>query len=692
VYAPAFVRARQVRAARAAESGVVIALRRLAAGLMLGIAGLCAARAEADELHLIPRPARLAVVQGCRGPALGAGLTVPAALDRGARELVDERWRALGIPSLRSAARPRVSVAIAGGAPEAYRLTIGARGVRIAASDGDGVIHAFATLAQLARPAALGYELPCVEIADAPALRWRILSDDISRGPLPTMRYFKERIRTIAAFKMNGYSPYMEGVVVDPKHPLPAPLDGLTPSELSELAAYAARFHVAFIPEQQTFAHMHGVLRWERYAGLAELPHGYLLSPANPESEAYVRDAIDTMLAAVPHPRFFHIGSDEPSDLGRGQSRALVEAQGDGPVYARHVAETARYVMRSGARPLVWDDALSRHPELFAALPKELVFVNWHYGTEPTYAPYIKRIADGGFEQFVSPGANNWNELFPDLDIALPNEARFIGEGKAAGVLGLFQTVWHDDGETLFEATWYPVLYAAANAWETESVPPARYAADFPAAFFGSDDARYADDIAALAAARTLLHRSGEADSGDYLFWSDPLDAAFRGRVEPRVDLPAVRLSAERAIAHLRLSSPPLHPNAARVMALAARRYDTLARGLQIADEARTYYQDALAQADGKHDALVYRGLFVTKYLFWEMRDAYLELEPLVQQAWRYENRESRLTSVLARYDIAARRAIERADRVDRETHERYVRHLPLRPFDEVLGLSGTAP
>ena len=68
-----------------------------------------------------------------------------------------------------------------------------------------------------------------MRIADRPALRWRILSDDVSRGPLPTMRYFEERIRTIAAFKMNGYSPYMEHVFVSPTDPLPAPLDGITP-------------------------------------------------------------------------------------------------------------------------------------------------------------------------------------------------------------------------------------------------------------------------------------------------------------------------------------------------------------------------------------------------------------------------------------------------------------------------------
>ena len=117
------------------------------------------------------------------------------------------------------------------------------------------------TLAQM--PTRMGGEwrVPCARIEDRPALEWRILSDDVSRGPLPTMRYFKERIRTIAAFKMNGYSPYMEQVFVSPTDPLPAPLDGITPAQLRELAAYARQFHVALIPEQQTFAHMHNTLR-----------------------------------------------------------------------------------------------------------------------------------------------------------------------------------------------------------------------------------------------------------------------------------------------------------------------------------------------------------------------------------------------------------------------------------------------
>jgi hypothetical protein len=631
----------------------------------------------------MPRPAHVAGRVGCHGPAPQLLL---ASSRRGAGyDLLRERWHALGIaaPQTRTAAQLVTLARDAALGAQAYRLAVDPRGVRIVASDADGEFYAWTTLAQLATKSGADWSLPCVAIDDAPAMRWRILSDDVSRGPLPTMRYFRERIRTIASFKMNGYSPYMEHVFADPKHPLPAPLDGITPAQLRDLDAYSRRFHVAFIPEQQTFAHMHGTLRYERYAPLAELPHGFLISPANPAGEAYVRDLISDELAVVPHPPFFHIGSDEPSDLGRGASAALVAAQGEGAVYARHVLDTAAFVAAHGPRPLLWDDAVSAHPELFAQLPKSLVFVNWHYRQEKTFVPYIERIRQAGFEQLVAPGADNWNQFYPDLDVALGNIARFTTEGKNAHVLGLFQTVWHDDGETLFEATWAPVLYAAASAWESGTVDRARFLADFPGAFFGSGDAGFASDLEDIAAAQAPLREAAGYGGSDALFWADPFAPGAAGALSGDA-LATLRLKAEAALAHLRLAPPPpLHAAAARTLFLAARRYDALGRDLQIAKEARDYYDDARANA-GLHENYASRGLSVAKYLFWEERDTMLELEPLVRAAWEYENRPSHEASVLERYHLAADRAIERADRIAGAARA-YENGTALPAFDQLL-------
>lgn len=628
--------------------------------------GMLAALALAS-IHVMPRPASIDP-----GPCRTAPLpSLAGHLDPAARAEVLERWNALRIVVPSDAAAPLVRHD--GTLPaQGYRLTIDAHGVRIASAGGDGTFYAWMTLAQLPVKTRAGWRLPCVRIVDAPKLRWRILSDDVSRGPLPTMRYFKERIRTIAAFKMNGYSPYMEHVFLSPTDPLPAPLDGITPAQLHELATYAARFHVTFIPEQQTFAHMHNTLRIERYASAAEFPHGFLISPGSATGAAYLARIIGEERAAVGPVPFFHIGSDETATLGKGRTANYVAAHGGrSAVFAAHVRAMAKLV--APARVMLWDDAIEHDPSIMKRLPKNAVIVNWHYDSRPSFLPAIRTIAAGGFDQMVAPGANNWNEIFPDLHTALPNERRFITQGIEAHVFGLFQTVWNDDGETLYEATWYPVLYAAATAWGGGRAADA-VAADFPSAFFGVNDPKYERDELTLGGMDARM-----PGPSDKRFWGDPFNA-FDASLMEKVDLRGLRLAAEHVEMDLIGAHPPLHAHAARVMLLAAMRYDALGRRYQIAREVRQYYDDAKT-----HPADAERDLFWCKYWFWEQRDTDERLAPLYAQAWRYESRPGHLASNLERYHLDAQVAIERADAIDRVTYEDYERTKTLPPLATVL-------
>lgn len=609
-----------------------------------------------------------------------------AGFDAGARAEIDERWGALGIGALKTAASGKGAISVrydSSLAPQAYRLTVRDGRASIESAGAAGAFYAAMTLAQLPARSNGSWIVPCVRIEDRPALPWRILSDDVSRGPLPTMRYFQERIRTIAAFKMNGYSPYMEHVFVSPTDPLPAPLDGITPEQLHALSLYAARFHVAFIPEQQSFAHMHNTLRVERYAGAAELPHGFLMAPNVTLSNDYLERIVAQELAAVGRPPFFHIGSDETATLGLGQTQAYVAQRGRSQAYADHIVAMNHFIAPSGARIMLWDDGIESDPGIMKLIPKTAVVVNWHYGNEPTFEPYIQTIARGGFEQMVAPGASNWNEIFPAIDTALGNERRFINQGKAASVLGLFQTVWHDDGETLYEATWFPVIYAAAAAWEGGDVDPQRFASDFPSAFFGADDATYGADANDLGAILRRLEPANYAyGQTDGLFWADPFDAAAAGQAA-QADLSAVRLAAESVEQDLYDKRPPLHANAAFVMFLAARRYDALGRKFQIGAEVRDMYADALAHAASDRDRTL-RDLFWSRYWMWELRDAYEDLTPLYERAWSYESRAGHLASNLERYHLAAQKAIEYADAFYRVTQQ-YAHGGTLPPLDRVL-------
>jgi hexosaminidase len=637
----------------------------------------------AAMLHLVPQPAH---VQSLPCPSPNAPpRTVSAGFDPGARAEIDERWTALHIGALQAVPPGEAAIVVRRDpslAPQAYRLTVGQGRALIESSSQAGAFYAAMTLAQLPVHSRNGWTMPCLRVDDRPALQWRILSDDVSRGPLPTMQYFEERIRTIAAFKMNGYSPYMEHVFVSPTDPLPAPLDGITPAQLHALALYAARFHVALIPEQQTFAHMHNTLRIERYAGAAELPHGFLLAPNVELSSEYLSRIIAQELAAVGRPPFFHVGSDETATLGLGQTQTYVAQHGLSAVYADHIVAMNQLIAPSGARIMLWDDGIEKDPGILKLIPRSAVIVNWHYGVQASYEAYIRTIAGGGFEQMVAPGASNWNEIFPAVSTALTNERRFINEGKAAHVLGLFQTVWHDDGETLYEATWYPVLYAAAAAWETGDVAPERFAADFPSAFFGVDDGSYSTDANQLGEILRRLEPPQSYEPTDALFWADPFDEQARPALSSE-ELRSVRLAAESVEEDRYFARPPLHANVAFVMFLAARRYDALARKFQIAAEVRAMYADAVAHARDDRTTTL-RDLLWCRYWMWELRDAYEELAPLYARAWRYESREGHLASNLERYHLAAQQAIERADAFDRATQS-YLRGEPLPALDAVL-------
>ncbi|GAC1572595.1 MAG: hypothetical protein NVS3B7_03380 [Candidatus Elarobacter sp.] len=669
----------------------------LVAVVLAGSIPLASASAAASPA-LVPQPRSVTAVPCAKPLALNRPLRFPPGVDAGGFDLLRERWRALGIPPPVVSASTGADVRIDGAAPRndgperGYRLDVGTAassrglrgsfdGVRITRlrdAGGADEFDALMTLAQLPERRGGGWAIPCVAIEDAPAMPWRVVSDDVSRGPFPTMAYAKERIRTLASLKIDGWSPYLENVVIDPRAPFVASPDGWTPAQLRELARYARRFHVTFIPEQQTFAHMHESLKWEQLAPLAELPHGYLLAQSDPRTYAYLEPLVKSVVDATAPVPFVHLGSDEPIDLGRGRTPRTPQ------VFADHVKRVASYLAGSGARPMIWDDAIQQDRTILELIPKDTVIVTFHYGAEKTYRPYIDTVANAGFGQMIAPGAANWNEIYPDLATSYANVARFAADARGArGMLGMFMTVWHDDGETLFEATWPSVAYAAATAWQPAPVDDAAWHRTFARAFFGSDDPRYADDLDALQAVRPLI-RTTPSDPPDYLFWRDPFDPRVQDRAKT-IDLALLRTRSETALQHLWDARPPLHAHAIAAMKLGALRYDQLGRRLQIGKEAHDDYDDGRAYATKPGVSQVYRSLGIAKYLCWEMRNALAGIEPLYAASWRYESTESGLERMRAHYRVAEDDAQRCADRIDGVMREDYLRKAVVPPWDEVM-------
>ena len=164
-------------------------------------------------------------------------------------------------------------------------------------------------------------------------MKYRGLDDDLSRGPVTTLEFEKKLIRTIAAYKINLYSPYFEHTADYASNPLIAPPGGgISAADAAALVAYAKPYHVTIVPEQEAFGHLHNALLWEQYQPLAETPHGAVLAPGQPGSIALIKQEFTELAAEYPGP-FLHIGADETVDLGLGQTKADVDARGLGPVY-----------------------------------------------------------------------------------------------------------------------------------------------------------------------------------------------------------------------------------------------------------------------------------------------------------------------------------------------------------------------
>ena len=143
-------------------------------------------------------------------------------------------------------------------------------GLVITANTASGIFYALQTVKQLIvndGPAAI---LQIATIRDWPAMQYRGLHDDLSRGPIDTLDFQKKLIRTIAAYKENLYSPYFETTQEYPSNPMAAvPGASITPAEAEQLVAYAHQYHVTVIPEQEAFGHLRHMLTWEQYANAA---------------------------------------------------------------------------------------------------------------------------------------------------------------------------------------------------------------------------------------------------------------------------------------------------------------------------------------------------------------------------------------------------------------------------------------
>jgi hypothetical protein len=541
---------------------------------------------------------------------------------------------------------------------EGYVLQAEPGRIVVAANTAAGLFYGVQTLRQLVRASAGRVVCPAVGIRDWPAMRWRGVHDDVSRGPIPTLDFMKAQVRTLAEYKLNAFSLYMEHVFDYASDPLLAPKPGgITPDDIRELVEYARRFHVTVVPEQQAFGHLHHLLKYDVYADLAETPHGHVLTPTNPATYAFIERIYKELVPLFPGP-LFHIGADETFELGRGQTQALAQSEGLGKVYLDHLRRVNEIMQPYGKRLMFWGDIAIRYPELLRILPKTMIANAWGYGASPSFVKSIAPYRDAGLDVVVSPGASNWSRIFPDLNTAYVNIRNFVRDGQQLKALGMLNTTWDDDGEALFAMTWPAVVFGAACAWQPGETSIEEFGRRFDWAFFRSASNAFNDAVTELAATHKILSDAKVGGASDDAFWLDPFGQDWATYVEnARAVAKPLRLAAEHALELLyrNHASAPYHADTIDALVLAGKRLDTLGMKIEFMDEINQFYRRAYENLGSRSVVSQSLGEITgDNGRLADLRDATNEVRRMYERQWLQENRPYWLQNVLVRYDNLA--------------------------------------
>jgi hypothetical protein len=684
-----------------------------------------ASTSQAQTLHLIPIPRE---VRAANVLPLASGLRINCQAPCDAQDLfaiseLKASLAARGIPTTDDQRAPHLFVARfstplghqtyqealpAGAAkvtalpaefePEGYALVPDNDGVAVTADTASGIFYSLQTVKQLIVGDGAQASLQIATIRDWPAMRYRGISDDLSRGPVDTLEFQKKLIRTLAAYKENLYSPYFENTQQYESNPLPAPPGGsISAADARELVAYAAQYHVTMIPEQEAFGHLRHALIYEEYQQVAETPHGAVLAPGQAASLKIIKDEFTELAQLYPSP-FLHVGADETDDLGKGQTKPDVDAKGLGPVYLNFMQQIDTTLRPLNRRLLFWGDIAENSPDLLKAMPADFkhdtIAISWHYNPSNSgFIKYLNYFTSAGFETWVSPGINNWSRIWPNYNNGLANIQQFTRDGQTVHSTGQLNTIWYDDGEALAANNWYGILFGAAAAWQPGESSIEAFQDSYAQVFHGDLTGKLNEAQKELMACHSLLKNSAlRGDGSDLLFWSDPwAKDQQKNFANVRPVLHDLRIHAEKAldlIAQARAAYPasavttysptnelPSNPtslheaDAIDAMELGARRFDFIGMKFQVADEIAQGY--ARAQADAVSPDKNLRGQAMVEMSdingvngrIQDIKDGYSMIRDLYSQLWLRTNRPYALRPVLEHYDYTIGIWLSRMDK-----------------------------
>ena len=389
-------------------------------------------------------------------------------------------------PEVGTVAKDDANVATAEGS---YRLTAKPGAIEIRARGLQGVRYALYTLRQAAERESrgvklVGYWLPALDVADAPALGFRGVH--FCWMPELSAMFIEHQIRLAAYYKFNVVVLESWGVFKSERHPeLSIANAPLTVAEAGRLAELAKDLGVVLVPQINVFGHAamarscggkHVTLDVHpELQPLFEPAGGWNWCLSNPEAQAVLLDFVDEVHAAFGRPWFFHIGGDEADPPTCPTCRA---AKPYARLVERHIRAVHDRLAARGARVMMWHDMLLEKgdarwkgfyangtPEeaaMLGTLPKDIVICDWYYGSDPgehdpaggavegSAFPTLEHFKAAGFDTVTCP----WR-----VKDGIRAQGRYAREN---GLFGMLETVWHHFRGQEFANM---MMWASGAAW-----------------------------------------------------------------------------------------------------------------------------------------------------------------------------------------------------------------------------------
>ena len=472
--------------------------------------------ASTRQLQIIPQPVKaelrtgVFVTAGCRvewegfdiRPENLAALTGrlvkpchPASTWNGVNAIVLRRDTAAGIP------------------PEGYRIDISARRAQLSAGDDAGLFYGLQTLLQLADERG---NLPCVSIEDHPRYRYRGLHLDVCHHFFP-VRFIKHYLDWMASCKLNTFHWHLtddQGWRIEIKrYPRLTEIGGYrtrtqiggfhedpityeqgryggyyTQDEIREVVAYAAKRHIAVIPEIEMPGHATAAL-----AAYPELACGHgpksfetsgrwgvlddVFCPGKEQTFEFLEGMLDEVLELFPS-KLIHIGGDECPRVRWKECpdcRARMEDEGiedEAGLQTYLTLRIGRHLEAKGRRLIGWDEILD------GELAPGAVVMSWR-GTRGGIAAARRRheviMTPSTYLYFDKKATDSYDEPVSLSSSLLPLE-KIYGYDPDEGIapedrrylLGVQANLWTEfirtEGRASFQLL--PRIYALAEiAW-----------------------------------------------------------------------------------------------------------------------------------------------------------------------------------------------------------------------------------